>query len=94
MGRSLERRRPSAAAAAEDEDAAGVGIGICSSGGSRGAMLACVLGFSVRKRYQSRPGAAALNSPITINVDKYRRLAGWLVCYVRLPQTAQRCTMQ
>ena len=66
----MERRRPRAAAAAEDEDAAGVGIGICSSGGSRGAMLAGVLGFCVRKRYQSRPVSAALNSPITINVDK------------------------
>lgn len=53
VGRSRERRRPSAAA--EGDTAAGVGIGICSSGGSRGAMLACVLGFSVRKRYQVVP---------------------------------------
>jgi hypothetical protein len=37
VGRSLERRRPRAAA--EGDDAAGVGIGICSSGGSRGAIF-------------------------------------------------------
>ena len=70
VGLSFERRRPRAAA--EGDDVAGVGMGICSSGGSRGAIVRAVAlsaTASKAKAVSGRPGDAAMSPSIMTNVE-------------------------